>query len=274
MVTEVVQMDVLVDCMAPLLERRAHFNDIVVYLAQRRLERYKAGEELQGFRTTIPQDKNGKPNIDPMGEIAAEVSIMLNAGSDTTGNALINVFFWFLKNPECYQNLREELDSVLDKDEAVASFDKVKRLRYLRACLDESMRIIPPNTMSVNRLTPEQDMLIGGHWIPGNTTVHSPPYTMHRDPEVYPNTKQFIPERWLAEDAKDLQQHFIPFSGGARACIGRNITYLEQTVMMASLVHRHDFELLSPDFELTQREGFTWSPGDMPVRIRMRKDRE
>ncbi|KAJ3577450.1 hypothetical protein NPX13_g3117 [Xylaria arbuscula] len=128
--------------------------------------------------------------------------------------------------------------------------------------------------MSVNRLTPEQGMSIGGHWIPGNTTVHSPPYTMHRDPEAFPNPEQFIPERWLAEDAKDLQAHFIPFSGGARACIGRNITYLEQTVIMASLVHRYDFELLSPDFELTQREGFTCSPGDMPVKIRMRKPRE
>ncbi|KAI0894322.1 benzoate 4-monooxygenase cytochrome P450 [Annulohypoxylon nitens] len=249
----------------------ARYTDICVYLVQRRLERYRAKEDLQDFFSCILQDKNDKANMYPMGEMVAEASIMLNAGSDTTGIALTNVLYWLLKNPKCFQKLRVELDSVLDEDEYVASFDKVKHLRYLRACLDESMRLTPPNTMSVNRLTPEQGMSIMGHWIPGNTTVHSPPYAMHHDPAVFPNPEEFLPDRWLADDAKDLQQQFITFSGGARGCIGRNITYLEQTVVVASLVHRYDFELLDPDWVLPQWEAFTCSPGDMPVKIRKRQ---
>jgi cytochrome P450 len=62
----------------------------------------------------------------------------------------------------------------------------------------------------------------------------------------------------------------LQFSAGARGCIGRNITYLEQTVVLASLVHRYDFELLSPDWVLPQYEAFTCSPGDFPVKIRRR----
>ncbi|PYH96711.1 cytochrome P450 [Aspergillus ellipticus CBS 707.79] len=105
---------------------------------------------------------------------------------------------------------------------------------------------------------------------PGNTTVHSPRYAMHRNPSVFPNPESFDPERWLGEEAKALQPYFITFSAGARGCIRRNITYLEQSVALASLVHRYGFELPSKDFVLRQSEAFTCSPGDMPIRIRMR----
>lgn len=70
---------------------------------------------------------------------------MLNAGSDTTGIALTNVLYWLLRNPSSFSILRAELDSVLDPEEAAASYDKVKHLPWLRACLGESMRLTPPN---------------------------------------------------------------------------------------------------------------------------------
>lgn len=244
-----------------------NYTYMCVDLVQRRLARYQKGERLRDFFSSIFEDKNGKPNMYPIGEMIAECSVMLNAGSDTTGIALTNVLYWLLRNPASLSKLRDELDSVLEEDEAVAPFDKVKHLSYLRACLDESMRLTPPNTLGVPRLTPAQGMWIMGYWIPGDTTVHCSPYTMHRNPEVFPDPEEFRPERWLAENAKDLQPHFITFSGGSRGCIGRNITYLEQTIALASLVHRYDFELLSPDWILTRKDAFTCSPSDMPVKI-------
>ncbi|KAJ4248808.1 hypothetical protein NW762_012646 [Fusarium torreyae] len=255
----------------PYWADNTNYTHMCVDLVQRRLRRAEAGEELNDFFSYILQDKYGKANMYPIGEMVAECSIMLNAGSDTTGIALTNVLYWLLKNPSCFAKLRAEIDSVIDDDEAVAAYDKVKHLPYLRACLDESLRLTPPNTMSVSRLTPPQGMEIMGYWIPGNTTVHSPPYTMHRNEKVFPNPEAFQPERWLAEDAKDLQPHFITFSGGARGCIGRNITYLEQTLALASMVHRYEFELPSKDWMLGQKEAFTCSPSDMPVRICMRQ---
>lgn len=220
----------------------------------------------------IFEDKYGNANFYPMGELVAECSIMLNAGSDTTGTALTNVLYWLLKNPSTLQRLRAEIDEALDANETVAAFDKVKHLPYLRACLDESMRLTPPNTMNAPRLTPPEGMSIMGHWIPGNTTVHCPPYAMHRNADVFPDPEAYKPERWLAEDAASLQPHFLTFSAGARGCIGRNITYLEQTVVLATLVYRYDFELFRPTWVLPQREAFTCSPGDMPVRLSRRVD--
>ncbi|KAJ5688856.1 benzoate 4-monooxygenase cytochrome p450 [Penicillium macrosclerotiorum] len=247
------------------------YTNLCVYLVQQQLKRYLAGEKIDDPLRYIFEDKYGNSNNYPIGEMVAETSIMLNAGSDTTGIALTNVLYWLLKNPTCLAKLRAEIDSVLDEDEAVVPYDKIKHLPYLRACLDESLRLTPPNTMSVNRLTPPEGMSIMGHLIAGNTTVHAPPYAMHRNADVFPDPESFDPERWVGEKAKALQPYFITFSAGARGCIGRNITYLEQTVALASMINRYEFELPSNDWVLSQKEAFTCSPGDMPVRIRMRR---
>lgn len=69
---------------------------------------------------------------------------MMNAGSVTTAIALANVMYQLLRNPEILARLQEEIDAVLDPEELVAPYDKVKHLPYLKACLDESLRLFPP----------------------------------------------------------------------------------------------------------------------------------
>lgn len=254
----------------PYWQHDERYNDMCLDLARRRLRRYQNGEKLQDFFTHLFEDKYGNQNMYPMGELVAEGNILLNAGSDTTGIALTNVIYRILSTPSALAKLREELDAVLQPDEPVAPFDRIKHLPYLRACLDESMRLNPPNTMNTPRMTPPQGMSINGHWIPGHTTVHCPPYNIHRNPQIFPAPEAFNPDRWLGEDGKELQQHFLTFSAGSRGCIGRNITYLEQIIVVASIVYRYDMELLHPDWVLKQTESFTCSPGDMPLKLRRR----
>ncbi|RSL52498.1 hypothetical protein CEP53_008078 [Fusarium sp. AF-6] len=123
-----------------------------------------------------------------------------------------NVMYWLLKNPFCMAKLREEVDSVLEPDEVVAPYNKVKHLLYLRACLDESLRITPPTTFGLPRR----------EFIPGATTVSISAYVTHRDPNIFPEPESCVPERWLGEQGKDLQPYFIAFSAGARGCICRS----------------------------------------------------
>lgn len=240
-----------------------------VYLARaaKRLKRYQEGEKLDDFFQALMEDKNGSPNNLEWGEIVAEVSIMMNAGSVTTAIAMANVLYQLLKNPSVMNKLRKEIDSVLDKYEVVAPYDKVKHLPYLRACLDESLRLFPPTSHGLTRLVPQEGMAILDGYVSGGTSVSVSAYVAHRNENIFPQADKFIPERWLGEEGKALQPYFLAFSAGARGCIGRNISYLEQTVLLASVLHRYNFALPKPDWEMQRLETMNLILGEMPVKV-------
>ena len=109
-------------------------------------------------------------------------------------------------------------------------------------------------------------MILSDH-IAGNTSVGMSAYVVHRSESIFPDPEAFRPERWLGEKGKELQQYFIPFSTGARGCIGRNISYLEQTILVASLVHRFDFALPYPGWEPERHETTNLGSGPMPMKV-------
>ena len=249
------------------------WDGIVYNRVTTRMKRYEAGEKLDDFFSAMMNDKSGHPNMLEMGEIVADTSIMMNAGSDTTGIALNNVMYLLLKKPATLAKLRLELDSTLDNEEdVVPPYDKVKHLPYLRAVLDESLRILTPVSFGLPRRTPPEGMRILDDWIPGDTSVSISAYILHHNPAVFPEPGVFKPERWLGDAGRDLQSNFIAFSTGARGCIGRNISYLEQSVLLACLVRRYEFALPHPKWEPTRRENTTLSPGPMWLKIWRRSD--
>lgn len=245
------------------------WDGIVLKRGKNRLERYRAGEKLDDFFQALMEDKNGQANNLEWGEILAEVNIMMNAGSVTTAIALANVMYQLLKHPDIMARLQEEIDSVLEPEEIVAPYDKVKHLPYLRACLDESLRLQPPTPQGLPRKTPPEGATIMGHYVPGNTTVSISALVAHRDEEAFPDAERFLPERFLGEKGKELQSSFITFSAGARGCIGRNISYLEQAVLLASVVHRYDFSM-PRGFELQREETMNHILGPLPVQATRR----
>lgn len=190
----------------------------------------------------------------------------MNAGSVSTAIAINNVLYLLLKHPAALAKLRQELDENLD-GEVVVPFDRVKHLPYLRACLDEAMRVFPPTPFALPRKTPPEGTQIMGQHIAGNTTVSMSSYVAHRDRQVFPDPEVFRPERWLGEEGKELQSYFLTFSAGARGCLGRNISYLEQYMMTATMVYRYEFALPSPSWEQTRYEHFNQAPGPLPLKV-------
>lgn len=193
----------------------------------------------------------------------------VDAGSDTTAIALTHVMYYLLKNPKTLSALRNEVSTVFPNGDPIASYAKVKNLPYLKACLDESLRLSPPLSRGLERRTPPEGMQIAGEHISGDICVSVPAYAAHRDPAIFPDPEAYRPERWLEKEevTQPMRAVFIPFSTGARACIGRNVTMIEQQMLLATLVHRYEFALPSKEWTLDWEEAFNLWPGKMPLKI-------
>jgi cytochrome P450 len=66
--------------------------------------------------------------------------------------------------------------------------------------------------------------------IPAGTPVSMTSVDVHHDERIYPNSRSFIPERWLdnpkTENGSNLNRYFVAFGKGARSCLGIKYVFI------------------------------------------------
>lgn len=262
-----------------------NFGGMARYQVVKRLEKQPAEPDLFSYLPTTPSEKWPTPM--PLGELIAESATMMDAGNDTTQTSLTNCIYHLARHPEKQEKLYQilaKLTSLADPSRPTVLFsEQLKNIPYLRAVLDENFRCRPPVSIGLPRRTVNSGATIAGHAIAPNTIVSVPLYTLHHDESLFEDAWDFVPERWLAEDdenrdgwttspqeAKNLKEFVLPFSLGGRACIGRNLAYMELSMVMAALVLGFQWELAVPGSEMEMVERFNCNPKELMVRAKVR----
>ena len=164
---------------------------------------------------------------------------------------MAGTIFYLVRHPAALQKAISEIRAKFRDVEDIHQGPDLNSLTYLRACIDEAMRLSP----SVGGLLPREVLSGGiqldGETIPAGTVVGTPHYTVHHNPAYYPQPYAYMPERWMAgstagdrvfseQDVALAQSAFCPFSIGPRGCIGKGIAYIEMTSALARLLWLYD----------------------------------
>lgn len=179
----------------------------------------------------------------------------LIAGIDTTSTATIGILNCLAKNQDKQDKLREELRRNIPDPKEVLSVENMVNLPYLRAVIKESMRLLPPVSGTVRRIT--EDLVLCGHHVPKGTDVLMILMLSYKSDEYFDQAKHFVPERWLKNPAEQCplikKSHpfaFLPFGFGARMCIGRRIAEMEMEVLLTRLIRDYKVEWNYPDMKI------------------------
>lgn len=98
----------------------------------------------------------------------------------------------------------------------------------------------------------KNNFLSGDYTVPKGTTAMICTYMLHRDPSVYKNPEQYIPERFLPENTKGRHPYaYIPFSAGPRNCIGQKFAILEEKIILSSIFRKYIVEACDRREDLT-----------------------
>ncbi|WP_255192383.1 cytochrome P450 [Natronobeatus ordinarius] len=189
------------------------------------------------------------------------------AGHETTSLALTYTFVLLATHDDVRARLEAELEDVLDG--STPGFEDVPALEYTDRVVTEAMRLYPPAYMLFRKAT--EDAVVGGYELPEGSIVALPTYAIHHDGRFYDEPDAFRPERWADGYEAELPEYaYFPFGGGPRHCIGMRFARLELALVVATLVQRLEFDLLS-DPEPALSPGATLQPAS-DVRVRVRKD--
>ncbi|MCJ1302849.1 hypothetical protein MMC08_005654, partial [Hypocenomyce scalaris] len=159
------------------------------------------------FSSLPAQPSAKRPNPMDIQELIAESTLMLNAGNDTLQTSLTNVM-WQLST---HHHIQTKLHKVLarslpSQSQPIATYSELANIPYLRAVLDESFRCRAPVGFGLPRRTVEGGATIAGYFVPDDTTVSAPLYTIHLDESLFYKASIFIPERWLPEGGVSTEQ--------------------------------------------------------------------
>ncbi|QRV72825.1 cytochrome P450 family protein [Ceratobasidium sp. AG-Ba] len=190
---------------------------------------------------------------DPI-QIRDTLLAFLLAGRDTTASLLTFVTYALSLHPDVYQRLEAEINEVATVDDMI-TFDDIKHMRYLRATMNETLRLFPPVPFNIRRSTSVSSVLPsvlsrvpGGLYMYPRCSVTFSPLHIHRRKDLWGNdAEEFRPERWLGENSTKVHVTnpfaFFPFNGGPRMCLGQNLAYLLVSQTVIKLVREFTWDL-------------------------------
>ena len=210
------------------------------------------------------RDETGKPMTDE--ELRDELITLLIAGHETTATALAWAFYWIHKLPSVRQKLLQELDSLGDNPDPGTVF----KLPYLNAVCSETLRIYPVAMLTFPRVV-RTPISLGGYELEPGTVLLGSIYLTHQREDIYPQAKQFKPERFLERQFSAYE--YLPFGGGARRCIGLAFAQLEMKLALATILSSQELELVDNGEVRHKRRGLV-TGSDRPIQMVITRQRQ
>jgi cytochrome P450 len=219
---------------------RAHADELIYDEIRRRREDPSTPDRDDVLSILLQaRDEVGAPMTDA--ELRDELMTLLLAGHETTATSISWAFDLLLHNPDKLARLREDIAAGRDE--------------YLDAVIKETLRIRPVVPGVVRKLT--EPLELRGYEIPAGTRVAPNIYLTHTNPAIYPEPREFRPERFLENGADTYS--WIPFGGGIRRCLGASFATYEMKVVIPAILQRVEAEAAGPS-EQIRRRAITFAP--------------
>ncbi|PSL13284.1 cytochrome P450 [Shimia abyssi] len=173
-------------------------------------------------------------------ELRDNLLTFIVAGHETTALTLAWSLYLCAFDKTVQEQARNEVRSVLSG--RTAAGEDVDNLPYIRQIVDEALRLYPPAGI-ISRTAQRHDTLCAREVRPGDT-VMIPIYALHRNHMLWEEPDAFRPDRFADRKAVD-RYAYLPFGDGPRICIGASFAIQEAVIILATLLARFDFDLVS-----------------------------
>jgi len=96
-------------------------------------------------------------------EILGNSEALIVAGSETTATTLSGFTYFMSTNPQAFERLQQEVRTAFANEKDITMLSTAQ-LKYLHACIEETLRMYPPVADTPPRVSPGE--YVNGYWIP------------------------------------------------------------------------------------------------------------
>ncbi|XP_051169311.1 probable cytochrome P450 49a1 [Leptopilina boulardi] len=193
----------------------------------------KSKTELSLLERVVALDNDSK--------IAAILALdLFLVGIDTTSNSVASVLYQLALHPEKQALVHEEICKVLPTNGEALEAKHIDDLKYLKACIRETLRMYP--VVIGNGRCTTTDTVIGGYHVPKGVHVVFQHYVISNQDKYFPRSKEFLPERWLGGEKMCHPFASLPFGFGRRMCLGRRFADLEMVIVISKILQAFKIE--------------------------------
>ncbi|KAG6337191.1 hypothetical protein ID866_1905 [Astraeus odoratus] len=218
-------------------------------------------EKAAAKRAGIQRNLVDKTFLQHLADSTEGSLILSSIVMDTTACLLTYVTYFLALHPSVAKKLRQEVLDVCG--DHPPTYDNIKKLKYMKAVLDETLRLFPPVPLNQRQSRPVSCTLPPPDptfplecqkplYMPKSTTFFYSTLLIQRNKALWgPDADNFDPERWI--DPTRLSKYtsnptmFTPFSAGPRICIGQNYAYNEASYFLVRLMQHFSTFSLAQD---------------------------
>ncbi|KAI1172041.1 cytochrome P450 [Nemania sp. FL0916] len=201
-----------------------------------------------------------------------QIPTLLGGGYETTSATLCFIYYFLCSNPRTLAKAQQEVDEIVGHK--VLTYDMLRSLRYLDACMKEALRMQHPVSL-LTRFCMKETTLGGKYLIKKGQMVSGIWRHFHRDPKIWgEDADTFRPERMLDVNFQKLPTNsWKPFGDGLRACIGRGFAEQEILINLAMTLQKFNVEKADPDYQMELKGQMGVKPIGFRIKVRRRPGR-
>jgi cytochrome P450 len=219
-------------------------------------------KEASSMQNGEREVKDGETLLDHLVNYTEDLNVLKDetmnimiAGRDTTAATLTFAIYLLAEHPAVLNSLREEILRKVGSDRR-PTYGDLRDMRYLRAVINETLRLFPPVPFNVRTTTRAAvwPSTTGGKpfYIPPHTRTPYSVFLMHRRKDLWgPDALDFDPDRFLDDRLhKYLTPNpfiFLPFNAGPRICLGQQFAYNEISFFLVRFLQSFSSVSLAPD---------------------------
>jgi cytochrome P450 len=172
-------------------------------------------------------------------DLVDQISVLFLAGHETSASVLAWALYLIAMRPDIQERLHAESTAAFA--DRAPEFSDMRRLKLARDVFRETLRLYPPVSF-MSRDATEPTEMRDKHIEPGEMIFVSP-WLIQRHTHLWDRPDVFDPDRFSNPESKESQRAaYIPFSAGARVCLGASFAMQEGMLILAYLARHFRFE--------------------------------